>query len=357
MITFNHDKKMKSVTRIIKSVLVAAIAATNTGCTEDSPISNPPVDNSPMVIDRTTYAKGADVSWLTQLEAEGETFYAPDGTQTECMALLKNYCGVNSIRLRVWVNPAEGWNNIDDVLVKARRANALGLRLMIDFHLSDTWADPGNQETPAAWVGLDMEELKAAMTDHINEMLTGLVRYGIEPEWVQIGNETTSGMLYPLGSIENPDNFSALVSTGYDAVKAVFPNAMVIVHLNDGGNQWRYDRIFGALRDNGGKYDMIGMSLYPEPDSWESSVDGMIDNIEHLTSTFGKPVMICEVGMDYRQAETCKAMLTDIILRTESLDVKGVFYWEPEAPAGYNDGYDKGCFDNGTPTVALDAFK
>ena len=102
-----------------------------TGCSEDSPVSNPPVDNKPIEIERGTFAKGADVSWLTQMEAEGEKFYAPDGSQTECMGLLKEYCGVNSIRLRVWVNPQEGWNNIDDVLVKARRANALGLRLMI----------------------------------------------------------------------------------------------------------------------------------------------------------------------------------------------------------------------------------
>ena len=83
-----------------------------TGCSEDSPVSNPPVDNKPIEIERGTFAKGADVSWLTQMEAEGEKFYAPDGSQTECMGLLKEYCGVNSIRLRVWVNPQEGWNNI-----------------------------------------------------------------------------------------------------------------------------------------------------------------------------------------------------------------------------------------------------
>ena len=348
---------MKSFINICASVAFAAAAMVATGCSEDSPVSNPPVDYSPIEIDRTAFARGADVSWLTQMEAEGHTFYAPDGTQMECMALLKNFCGVNSIRLRVWVNPAAGWNNIDDVLVKARRANALGLRLMIDFHFSDTWADPANQATPAAWADLDMAGLKSALAAHVNEMLNRLKAYDIEPEWVQIGNETTSGMLYPLGSIDNPANFADLVSTGYDAVKVVFPQASVIVHLNNGANQWRYDRIFGALRDNAGKYDMIGMSLYPEPDSWKSTVDEMISNINHLTSTYGKPVMICEIGMDYREAATCKAMIADIIARTASLDVKGIFYWEPQAPAGYNDGYNKGCFDNGMPTEALDAFK
>ncbi|MDE6318102.1 MAG: arabinogalactan endo-1,4-beta-galactosidase [Muribaculaceae bacterium] len=348
---------MKRISKILASASLAAMGVLPSGCHEDSPVSNPPVDNKPVEIERGTYARGADVSWLTQLEAEGEKFYSPDGTQMECMQLLKEHCGVNAIRLRVWVNPAEGWNNVEDVLVKARRANALGLRLMIDFHFSDTWADPGKQQTPAAWADLDMEGLKAAVTAHVNDMLTSLAAYGIEPEWVQIGNETRAGMLYPLGSIDNPGNFSALVSAGYDAVKSVFPSAAVIVHLDSGNNQWLYDRIFGALATYSGKYDMIGMSLYPEPDTWKGTVDDMIANINHVIATYGKPVMICEVGMDYRESEACNTMLKDIITRTNNLNVKGVFYWEPEAPSGYNDGYKKGCFDNGTPTIALDAFK
>ncbi|MBD5235427.1 MAG: arabinogalactan endo-1,4-beta-galactosidase [Barnesiella sp.] len=348
---------MNKISKILASASVLAMGMLPAGCNEDSPVSNPPVDNKPVEIERGTYARGADVSWLTQLEAEGEKFYSPDGSQMECMQLLKEHCGVNAIRLRVWVNPAEGWNNVDDVIVKARRANALGLRLMIDFHFSDTWADPGQQQTPAAWTDLDMDGLKSAVAAHVNEMLTGLAAYGVEPEWVQIGNETRAGMLYPLGSIDNPENFTDLVSAGYDAVKAVFPAAAVIVHLDGGDNQWLYDRIFGALATHGGKYDMIGMSLYPEPDSWQGTVDDMIANINHVTATYGKPVMICEVGMDYREAEACNAMLSDIIARTENLNVKGVFYWEPEAPAGYNGGYNKGCFDNGAPTAALDAFK
>lgn len=348
---------MKSISKILAGAAFALLTSMTTGCSEDSPVSNPPVDNKPTEIERGTFAKGADVSWLTQMEAEGEKFYAPDGSQMECMKLLKEHCGVNAIRLRVWVNPAEGWNNIEDVVVKARRANSLGLRVMIDFHFSDTWADPGKQITPAAWVDLDLEGLKTAMAKHVNEMLTSLAAYGVEPEWVQIGNETTPGMLFPLGSIENPKNFAELVSTGYDAVKAVFPNALVIVHLDKGNDQWRYDRIFGALKANGGKYDMIGMSFYPDADSWKSTTDDLIANISYVTATYGKPVMICEVGMDYREANACKTMLTDIIARTASLDVKGIFYWEPQAPAGYNGGYKKGCFENGKPTAALDAFK
>lgn len=96
------------------------------------------------------FARGADVSWITQMESEGRKFYTPGDNrqEMECMQLLRDHCGVNSIRLRVWVNPKDGWNNIDDVVLKARRAENLGLRTMIDFHFSDTWADPGHQEMP-----------------------------------------------------------------------------------------------------------------------------------------------------------------------------------------------------------------
>ena len=109
------------------------------------------VTGDTMRVERGAFAKGADVSWLTQLEHEGQVFYNAKGQPQECMSLLKEQCGVNAIRLRVWVNPAEGWNNMQDVLVKARRAHRLGLRLMIDFHFSDIWADPAHQVTPAAW--------------------------------------------------------------------------------------------------------------------------------------------------------------------------------------------------------------
>lgn len=329
-------------------------------CTEDSPITNPPVTNTPVVIDRTTFAKGADVSWLTQLEAEGYKFYNSDYVETECMQLLRDECGVNAIRLRVWVNPTDGWNNVNDVMVKARRANALGLRLMIDFHFSDTWADPANQVTPQAWADLSLDGLKTAMTEHINDMLGRLQRYGITPEWVQIGNETRGGMMYPLGSIDNPENFTALVNTGYDAVKSIFPDAKVIIHLDSGDNLWIYNVIFGALKTHGGRYDMIGMSIYPEPSIWQSTIDALISNIKTLTAQYGKPVMICEVGMSYKEADTTNLMLSTLKNRCETETdgkVEGIFYWEPEAPEGYNGGYEKGCFVNGMPTEALDCFK
>ena len=250
--------------------LLVALCCAQVSCTEkdSSPTPGQPEPETPTTkptIERGTFAKGADVSWLTQMESEGLTFKNKKGATTECMKLLKEDCGVNAIRLRVWVNPVEGWNNIYDVLVKARRADALGLRLMIDFHFSDTWADPGQQAIPAAWTGYSLSQTKTAVASHVKEMLTLLKKFDIEPEWVQIGNETRLGMLWPLGHLDtnNGANYAELTNAGYDAVKAIFPDAKVIVHVDCGNELWLYTNLFDKLKAQGGKYDMRGMSLYP----------------------------------------------------------------------------------------------
>lgn len=346
------------MTSILTIITLAAVAA---GCSDDSPVTSPRQEEQ-QIVKETGFARGADVSWLTQMESEGRKFYTPGESrrEMECMSLLRDFCGVNSIRLRVWVNPADGWNNAADVVVKARRAEALGLRTMIDFHFSDTWADPGHQEMPEAWKSLSFDELVAATGEHVRSVLTALKAAGVTPEWVQVGNETTPGMMLPAGSVDNPAGLTALNNAGYDAVKAVFPETKVIVHLDGGNNRWAYDRMFDLLEANGGRYDMIGMSLYPywaeqqgETGGWRKVADDCIDNIAHLRQKYGKPVMICEIGMPYDQAEDCR----DLINKMMGTDVEGIFYWEPQAPAGYNDGYTLGCFDNDAPTVALDAFK
>lgn len=306
------------------------------------------------------FARGADVSWVTKMESEGIKFYDRNNNETECMKLLHDECGVNSIRLRVWVNPDGGWNGTDDVVAKARRAHALGMRIMIDFHYSDTWADPGNQKTPAEWAYMDITELCRAVSGHTSSLMLELKKYGVEPFWVQVGNETRDGMLYPVGRASNGSNFADLVNAGYDAVKSVFPDALVIVHLDSGDNYGIYKYIFDILHRYNARYDMVGMSLYPRKDNWRTVADNAIANINTIYATYGKPVMICEVGMNYNEAVSCRdfiALLMDMSLHRTGGQCMGIFYWEPEAPAGYNGGYDKGCFINGKPTVALEPFK
>lgn len=346
-------------------VLMAAFIASMIvmGCGGESSAAKSDPDEPQTGVEETSFARGADVSWITQMEAEGRKFYTPgtERKEMECMQLLRDYCGVNAIRLRVWVNPKDGWNSIDDVVVKARRAHGLGMRLMIDFHFSDTWADPSHQDMPEAWKNLSFDAQKAALADHVKATLNALKAVEIAPEWVQVGNEITPGMMLPVGSVEdNPKQLTELINAGYDAVKAVCPDAQVIVHLDNGNDQWRYDRLFTVLQNNGGKYDMIGMSLYPywaeqsgETGGWQKVSDDCIANIAHLKQKYGKPIMICEIGMPYDQAETCKQLIAKMM----NTDVEGIFYWEPQAPNGYNGGYNLGCFDNDAPTVALDAFK
>lgn len=326
-------------------------------CTQESPVTEPR-QQEVTPVEAGTFARGADVSWLTQMESEGFTFNNKAGVATDCMKLLKEDCNVDAIRLRVWVNPTEGWSNMDDVLAKARRAAALGLRVMIDFHFSDTWADPGHQQTPAAWADYDLAQMKSAVAEHVSTMLNKLKAYNVTPEWVQIGNETRTGMMWPLGKISNGSNYAELTNAGYDAVKAVFPDAKVIVHLDSGDNLGLYTNVFNYMKNNGGKYDVIGMSLYPEKGKSAEYVTSCVNNIKTLFDTYGKPVMLCEFGMDYDQAEECRDCIASLIAKGQATGhLEGIFYWEPQAPAGYNDGYKKGCFENGSPTVALDAFQ
>ena len=313
----------------------------------------------PPVYETSNFAKGADVSWLTQMEKEGCLFYDSVGRPTDCMTLLRNL-GMNAVRLRVWVNPADGWCNKNDVVIKAWRANNLGMRVMIDFHYSDTWADPGKQTKPASWVTLDFNGLKNAVAAHTKDVLTVLKEHNITPEWVQTGNETGNGMLWEDGKASaNMKNYAGLNNAGYDAVKEIFPNAKVIVHLQNGNDNSLFRWLFDGLKNNGGKWDVIGMSLYPSVNNWKTMNEQCLANINDMINRYGSEVMICEVGMPWDQAETCKAFLTDLIAKAKTVSNSkclGVFYWEPEGYVNWS-GYTLSAFDNtGRPTVALNAF-
>src|SRR5664279_3097881 len=121
-----------------------------------------PVDTTTHKPVPVSFAKGADISWLTQMESSGYSFYDSSGKKMDCMLLLKSL-GINSIRLRAWVNPSDGWCNTADLVAKAQRANSQGFKIMIDFHYSDVWADPGHQSKPAAWTSLDSASLYDAV--------------------------------------------------------------------------------------------------------------------------------------------------------------------------------------------------
>lgn len=339
----------------LRNILLAGLLLLGAAACNDD---DKPVFPETPTYDMSGFAKGADVSWLTEMEKAGNKFYTSTGRETECMSLLRDL-GMNAIRLRVWVNPADGWCNKSDVLVKAWRAHQLGMRLMIDFHYSDSWADPGQQTKPAEWSSYTLEELKTAVADHTKDVLNALKTQGITPEWVQVGNETGNGMLWDEGKADkNMAGYAALTTSGYEAIKAIFPDAKVIVHLQSGNDNSLYRWLFDGLKENGGKWDVIGMSLYPQADTWQTMNNECISNMKDMIERYGSEVILCEVGMPWDDAESCKNFLTDLLAQSKAIpQCLGIFYWEPQCSSSWN-GYTLGAFDNnGRPTEALDAFK
>lgn len=348
---------MSIVNQGLSKVIVFIIAASLffcCSCNKDKAGNTP--DPQPST---TTFTKGADVSWLTEMEAAGKKFYNSAGTEQDLLLILKNQ-GMNTIRLRVWVNPANTWNNKADVVAKAVRAKNQGLRVMIGFHYSDTWADPGQQAKPLAWASQDINALKVSLASHTTDVLNALKTAGVTPEWVQVGNETNDGMLWPEGKASTSmGNFAQLVNAGYDAVKAVFPSAKVIVQVSNGFNNDLFRWLFDGLKNNGAKWDVIGMSLYPGTTNWSTLNAQCLANMNDMVSRYDKEVMVVEVGMSWDQAAATKAFLDDLIFKTKSVTGNkglGVLYWEPESYGNWQ-SYTLGAFDNsGKPTIALNAF-
>lgn len=303
--------------------------------------------------------RGADVGWLSEMEAAGRTFRDRNGQTRDLLAILKDM-GVEAIRLRVWVNPVNGWCGRADVVKQAARAKRMGFRLMIDFHYSDSWADPGQQNKPAAWTGHGLEQLKTDIRDHTVQTLRALKDSGVVPEWVQVGNETNDGMLWPEGKAStNMASYAALITAGTRAVKEASPTSKVIVHLSNGWDNALFRWSFDGLKTNKAEYDIIGMSLYPEPESWRPLEKQLIDNMKDMISRYGKDVMLAEVGMNWMSADSTRELLRSLQKDMLAIGSRalGVFYWEPQSYYGWQ-GYHKGAFDDqGKATVALTAFQ
>ena len=312
-----------------------------------------------------SFSKGADVGWLSQMEATGYQFYDVDGTQKDCLQLLKNR-GMNTIRLRVFVNPSNdkinGHCSAAETVAMAVKAQNLGMRIMIDFHYSDTWADPGKQTKPLAWENHTFSELLNDVYAHTLDVLNALKTAGVTPEWVQIGNEIPGGMLWPEGSTSNFSQLAQLLNKGFDATKAVDPSIKVIVHLDEGNNNDKFRWFFDNAKTNDVKYDVIGMSYYPYwiKSDYKTTIADLQNNLNDMVTRYGKEVMVVEVGGDYTLVQNTYNMLVAVIAAVKAVPNNkglGVIYWEPEGEKSWS-GYQLNAWQsNGKPSVALDAFK
>lgn len=305
------------------------------------------------------FARGADVSWISEMEASGKHFYDDHGQEKEMLEILQEH-QLNSIRLRVWVDPDNGWNGKEDVVAKALRAHKLGFRIMIDFHYSDSWADPGQQTIPKAWSSLAITPLIGAIYHHTHEVLEALQVAGITPEWVQIGNETNNGMLWEVGKASTSmPTFARMIDTGYVAAKQVFPHTKVIVHLSNAYDNALFRWMFDGLQSHGAQWDVIGMSLYPEDlTRWRDTANLAFQNMNDMVNRYGKEVMLVEIGMTYSQPDTAKAFIMKMIELVQKVPNRkglGVFWWEPQC---YDwKGYQKGLWQlDGKPSSGLDGF-
>jgi len=309
-------------------------------------------------------SKGADISWMTEMESQGYTWQDNDGNTTELMPLLKDY-DLDAVRLRVWVNPdnspANGWCDIDDMVTKAQLADAEGLDVMVCIHYSDHWADPGQQNKPQAWNSFTVPQLETAVANHSTAILNALNAVNITPKWVQIGNETNDGMLWPEGRASTGGfaNYASFINAGANAVKTFDSSIKTILHLAEGNNQTLYNWNIGGLINNGlnmSNIDIIGMSLYPEADNWKTLVDQTHDNMLNIQNSYNKDAMVVEIGFSNSRRDITYQFIVYMIEKTRQAQGLGVFYWEPIAYSPFTN-YGKGAWDDdGSPSVAMDAF-
>jgi arabinogalactan endo-1,4-beta-galactosidase len=302
--------------------------------------------------------RGADTSSLRRALDKGQVFYNASGVAQDPLVILKNI-GVNYIRLRIWNNPVSGYNNKAKVLQDALTVKAQGLQLMVDFHYSDTWADPGKQAKPASWVGHNISQLQTDVYNYTYDVCNSLKAQGTAPDSVEIGNEITPGMLFEEGRINNNDftNLSLLVKQGYNAIKACNSATQVVLHTDRGGDnataRWWYD----GMKAKGVSWDITGLSFYCY---WHGTNSAMQSNVADLKARYGKPVILAETAYLFTTGNgdsqgnsnnaTCSGYAAtpagqasnfrDVQTAAKAGGAIGVFYWEPTWVGTPGNGWD-----------------
>lgn len=316
------------------------------------------------------YAVGADLSFLKQAETNG-TVFKDGGVAKPGLQIFKEH-GYNWIRLRLFHSPTQLPNNLAYTIKSAQDAKKLGFKFLLDFHYSDTWADPQKQFTPKAWEGKSHAELVRAVFDYTRDSIAAFRDAGALPDMVQIGNEITPGMLWPDGKLpEHWKNFVELLNAGIkgvDAGRGTNARPRIMIHIDKGGN-WRATKaFFDKLNSYGVKYDVIGQSYYPW---WHGSLLDLRENLNFMATTYNKDIIVVESAYCWRPTEyknkpasfpeTPEGQrdfldeLNRIVLATPDNRGIGVFWWEPAVSNGRL--RNRGFFDdNGNALPVLNVF-
>lgn len=317
-------------------------------------------------VDTSNFIRGVDVSTLDMLEDLGAKYYQ-NGSESDALTILRNN-GANYVRLKLWVNPYDkdgnayggGNNDYATTLALAQRAKNLGMGILIDFHLSDFWADPANQIKPKDWENLTYSELKTTLYNYMKTTLNDFASAGIVPDMVQVGNEISTGILHDDGKvgdgIEDFSNLAGLLESAISGVRdSAASNAKIILHLDQGGQNSLYTWFFGNLLKTSPNldFDVFGLSYYP---MWHGTMEGLQYNLNYLAATYNKEVCIVETAYAWTTEDgdgvgnvfisgdeniagypaTADGQfefmndLESILLNVPNDKGIGFFYWEPE---------------------------
>ncbi|MBL7720696.1 MAG: glycosyl hydrolase 53 family protein [Chitinophagaceae bacterium] len=268
---------------------------------------------------------GADISFLPELEARGMKF-SDNGMEKDAIRILKDH-GFNYVRLRVFNDPArdsgyspgKGFCDLENTKKMAKRVKAAGMKLLLDFHYSDYWADPGKQYKPAAWRNLSFEELKKAVYDYTKNVMRQLKEQGTTPDMVQVGNEINHGIIWPEGNVSNFDGLAQLVNAGTKAVKDIDPSVIMMLHVALGGQNDESVFFIDNMKARGVHFDVIGESYYPK---WHGTLEDLETNLEDLSRRYDKDVIVVEYS--HRKEEVNK-----LAFEVPGGRGKGTCIWEP----------------------------
>ncbi len=248
------------------------------------------------------FVKGMDLSTLLELEHCGAVYY-DKGKETDILDIMKRY-DVDTIRLRVWNDPwsengesyGAGENDVATTLAIAKRVTDAGLGVLLNFHYSDFWADPGKQFKPKAWADYGAEELERAVYDFTLKTMETFLAEKVNVTMVQVGNELSNGLLWPEGKVPNYDNIAKFVNAGIRAVRKANAEIPVMIHLDNGGNNALYREWFDHFMKRGDDFEIIGLSYYP---FWHGTMDMLTANMNDIAKRYGKDLIVAEVSMGH----------------------------------------------------------